>query len=421
MTHNIAFVNKAANTFYKKELVEAKKGKIESEKFLKGIKLALPRKDKEFVLCCNLVNPPPEFKDQPLLHYMSVVELPDNRIATTDGKQIRIHSTISGELLLTIDVPSTKANTWFNNLIVVGDKIVSGTTLHVPNDKNLYSTVVFDSKSGKILTRREESIKVSRNEFVLSAKELFVTYIDLDLNMETMYLWNIETNLLSQIGTPLPGMYTIIRKVISLPNERLAIYIEEKVLFYNKSSLTTPYLEVILSSEDEGMFYSETQMEYLPSDIIIIVKRNNTSHVNCSTGEVLTVSFLAESLRNLPTSLDRLCRLSAKKAAVSTLVDEYLQVMVSDIETGKIEFILSPLSSYPIKGGKYFAIGLLPDSRLASVYYGCFLVITNLITNEHEQVILLDKDVISEHIFVSRDGSIIINYGDVIKIWKTFS
>ena len=72
-----------------------------------------------------------------------------------------------------------------------------------------------------------------------------------------------------------------------------------------------------------------------------------------------------------------------------------------------------------MKAMKYGAVGMLPDNiRLVSLYANIYLVITNLLTNNHEQIIKLEKKITSEFIHIAECGSILVNVCNCVRIYS---
>lgn len=343
-----------------------------------------------------------------------VAELPGNRIVTSNSKKLKVWDMLTQKVLLKIKVPSTLPYAAFINEIKISDdKIIIGYYHGGFNtEKKVNGMVVFDSNTGNILAKLKETHDVIYNIFVMPNSNIFFsTGRKKSTNTLTIssYLWNIVEDTITEVGSPLVERYSIKVKIVLLPNKDFALFDNGKMFFYRMDNLHLPYLELNIKSIVGQELDVGVQIMYLSNRRIVFIERDVIFWISSVNGELVEKINL-----NINNSLF----LAFNRAVISTYRDSILKVQIWDLLAGKPIITLPDISSQPNLRIHYFPIGLLPNGNLASVYEDQYLIITNLLTNQHEQGIDLQKRTIQMDTLIFDDGGIAIKFLDSFKVYR---
>jgi hypothetical protein len=411
-------------------------------------------------------------------NFRYVLNLPKNRIATGSNRQIKIWYTPTDELLLTIDAsPVTKGELrmerekaareemeakrreegeeeeeeaeggeeeedeeeknrkreeerekWLREMeeeeeevktmkffedkpVICGNNIVVRERLISPETSDWVNTlVVYDSENGDILYSFEDTKEKIGNLFSLSDDTIFFSLRDPKYETVSCYVWNLADNQsVEVISDPYTSWGKYI-KVILLPDNNFALFHKQYLSFYNLSNLEAPYMLVSLNMGTNMDILDSAQIIYLSNGEIVCTDSMYMFWINSKTGKITRSLDISNTLTTFPLGND--------KAVTENYEDKPPTLEIRDLKTTRILSRLPNLSSHPIKYMLYFAVGLLPNGNLVSVYERNYLVVTNLSTNQHEYVIDLEGKISEEEVFILEDGGIAVNYHNTLEVWR---
>lgn len=388
-----------------------------------------------------------------------LVNLPGDRIVTSNNRQLKIWYTPTDELLLTINAsPPTnkekrreklpmrqeegedeeqeqeereerkrreereeeeageliKMKFFDDRPVICGNKIIIKKRYQSTETfKWMNTLVVYDSETGNILNSLEDTGDVISNMFSMSDDTVFFSSKNEEMGNRattSCYIWNVTNNQLDRvIPDPYAGWGDYIR-VILLPGGNFALFHKAYLSFFDILNLTAPYMLVSLEMGTNMTVQRTMKTIRLSNDEIVCTDARFMFWINSITGKITRFSPVSSSITAFP--------LSDNKAVVQSYQAGLHFVSIWDLKTPEVLSELPSLSSYSKKYMQYFAVGLLPNGNLVSIYDGHYLVITNLNTNQHEYVIDLETKIYSGDIYILEDGGIAVNYFTSLEIWR---
>jgi hypothetical protein len=347
--------------------------------------------------------------------FTAVALLSNNRIVTgVYGTKLKVWDMLTDKILLSIESPrdSTGRPGQFKTIITKENYIITQYKYNFRSPlSKMNSIIVFDADNGKILARLEDSLDEVSNIFAMSNGNIFftLTHKEKKESIVTSYVWNITNNKRKQVGLPFSSPSDSLTRFISLDKENFALLHQGKLYFYKMTNLKSFSMKVDLRANDY-LIDGDEPIIYLSNGQIVFTGTWYMFWVNPQNGKI-------NGTFKLPKPVD-IYPLLGDNAIASFSRNKIFRVEIWDLKVGNTLSTLPPLSSNPLKESTYFAVGLLPNGNLVSVYEDRYLIITNLATNTHEKVIDLKEKIKKNDILILEDGGICIKFLKSLKVWR---
>jgi hypothetical protein len=304
----------------------------------------------------------------------------------------------------------------FTYPIVCGNNIV---VVYTPENliDNTNGVLVLDSNTGKVLYEMDNTSDSISNIFCLSEDTIFLTISRReDDGSETMqsYMWKFKEDTLVEVGEVTNSLSVLYIRVIPLSTGYFALFSGDIISFYDMSDSKLPYAFLDMQKEINDYIPSDIVIMYLSNGLLFFAAPMYSFWVDPLEGQITYDNQILKYINPVTTY-----PLSDDKAVVDTRNRQGgLIIQIWDMKNLDVLQTLPDLSTYKIKYPLYYAVGLLPNGNLVSVYEKHYLVITNLSSNQHEQVIDLKEDVSDNKITILEDGGIVVKFMYTFKVWR---